>query len=112
MTSKVKFELSIGAEPVQVVECDVEYIEALAKHEFPGGIYGYSVSYPNYTSYVNKELPGRSKASTILHELLHNISSVYGLNLSEQNIRCLEQGIVQILGNREFSSYISKNLAQ
>jgi hypothetical protein len=37
--------------------------------------------------------------STLLHECMHAVSCVYGLNLSEIKVRCLEVGLFQMLGS-------------
>ena len=106
MKSKTLFEVEIGAEPVKVIEADGEYMEGLVVGDNEMGFYGYSVSFPEYTSYVNSDLQDRAKASTILHELLHNVSEIYGLGLNEAKVRVLEQSLVQILRNKKLSNYL------
>lgn len=107
---KPTFTLQIGAEPVEVIATTGEQIEEIAGVDFDGDIYGYSVSFPCYRSFFNEELTLRTQASTSLHEILHNISAIYGLNLSEAKVRALEQGLCQAFGNKEYAKFLFSNL--
>ena len=46
---------------------------------------------------VNQDLPKDLKALTILHEVLECITEVYGLGLSESDIRTLEMSLAKIV---------------
>lgn len=46
---------------------------------------------------VNQELPKDLKALTILHEVLECITEIFGLGLSESDIRTLEMSLAKII---------------
>lgn len=46
---------------------------------------------------INNRLSGPALDSVVLHELLHAVSDIYGLGLSEKTIRVIEQGIGQAM---------------
>ena len=46
---------------------------------------------------VNQDLPKDLKALTILHEVLECITEIYGLGLSESDIRTLEMSLAKIV---------------
>lgn len=109
---EVKFTVNIGAEPVQVIWAEAEHMEEISGLEFDGAIYGFSSSFPQYATYVNCKMPPRTQASTSLHELLHNVSAIFELKLSEKEVRCLEQALCQILSNKDYAQFLTKNLAK
>lgn len=50
-------------------------------------------------------------ALVVLHEILHGLSDVYGLGLSERDVLCLEQGIAGFVqGNPEVSLGLLREL--
>ena len=108
----VRYVLTIGAEPVHVVWADAEYLEATSGEDWDGCVYGFSSSFPQYVSYVNQDLPPRTQASTSLHELLHNISAIFDIGLSEQKVRILEQALCQVLSHKDYAKYLISNLAK
>lgn len=42
---------------------------------------------------LNKNLSSETYSLTLLHEVLHVISDIYGLDLKESTVRVLEQGL-------------------
>jgi len=42
---------------------------------------------------LNQSLKGAARALTLLHEVLHAISDMYGLDLEESQVRVLEQAL-------------------
>ena len=80
------------------------YMENLDEAE----LFGYFDHHPTAKIAVDRGLPGRHKAGTILHEVLEAISAVYGLDLTEAQIRCLEASLAQIAleGDEEVRSWL------
>ncbi len=81
----------VGSVRIGYVDVPI-YMENLDEAE----LFGYFDYHPQAKIGVDRELPGRHKAGTILHEVLEAISSIYGLDLSEAQIRCLEATLAQI----------------
>ena len=74
-------------------------------------VFGYYDDCPTPRVVVTKAgAVGRNFPLTVLHELLHAVSDVYGLGLSEAKVRGLEQGLgSMILSNpKGFRSLIDK----
>ena len=59
-------------------------------------LFGYFDYHPKAKIVVDAGLPGRYRAATMLHEVLEAVSAVYGLDLSEAQVRCLETALAQI----------------
>ena len=81
----------VGSVRIGYVDVPI-YMENLDEEE----LFGYFDYHPQTKIGVDAGLPGRCKAATILHEVLEAISSIYGLDLSEAQIRCLEASLAQI----------------
>jgi hypothetical protein len=50
---------------------------------------------------ICRDMPEDVQKSTILHEVLHQISEKNGLNLSEAQILCLERGLFSIINFKQ-----------
>jgi len=46
---------------------------------------------------VRARLNSLDKATTLLHEIIHAISDTWGGNLSEEQTRCIEQGLASLI---------------
>ena len=76
----------IGYVDVPIIEADLNEEELFGCFEF----------HPEPKIYIDSTLPPRYKAATALHEILEAISSIYGLDLSESQIRTLEASLAGI----------------
>lgn len=91
--------IRIGTQRVDVVFCPME-----------DGDFGEFIFFPTPTIRINNSVPIEIQRLSLLHEMLHAVSEVYGLNLSEAQVRCLEQGLGQTMCEPDVWSFISGNL--
>ena len=78
---------------VHIGYVDVAIIEADLNEE---GLFGSFEFHPQPEIHIDSSLPPRYKAATALHEVLEAISAIYGLDLSEAQIRTLEATLAGI----------------
>jgi hypothetical protein len=64
--------------------------------EMPEGDFGQFFFYPYPEIQVSKKLNQEVLTSTILHETIEMISSIYGLNLEESQVRTLEVSLMAV----------------
>jgi hypothetical protein len=64
-------------------------------------VYGESVTFPNYKVSVSNKLKGVILLSTILHELIHTMSSVHSLGLNEKQVCAMENALYQFIRDNE-----------
>jgi hypothetical protein len=53
----------------------------------------------NAVIYIKPYLTAQIKRSTVVHECLHAISNMYGLELSENQVRVLESAVISLVDN-------------
>lgn len=88
--------LSVGSEKVRVLK----HRKAIPHED--GELWGYyhhTASGPEIRVHQTGTLWGQTEAQTTLHELIHAISETFGLELSEQTTRTLEQCLLQALAS-------------
>jgi hypothetical protein len=51
------------------------------------------------TVFIKPGLTPQIKRSTVVHECIHAISSMYGLELSESQVRVLESALIHLVDN-------------
>ena len=71
-------------------------VRVVSRHEKIKGNFGF-FDYPTETIFILKDASERQQWSTLLHELIHLVGEVNGLNLSENSVLTLEVGLYQIL---------------
>ena len=71
-------------------------VRVVNRHEKIKGNFGF-FDYPTETIFILKDASNRQQKSTLLHELIHLVGEVNGLNLSESTVLVLEVGLYQIL---------------
>ena len=71
-------------------------VRVVNRHEKIKGNFGF-FDYPTETVFILKDASDRQQRSTLLHELIHLVGEVNGLNLSENSVLILEAGLFQIL---------------
>lgn len=72
---------------------EVKYIEGLADDG--------STDFTNNIILIRDELSEENKQTTLLHEIIECINSIYDLNLNHQTIQTLEAGLFQIYKDNE-----------
>ena len=70
------------------------------------GEFGDFEAFPKPVIRVNIGVPTESQRMTLLHELLHAISELYGLGLRESQVRTIEQGLGQVMAEPHIWKYI------
>ena len=70
------------------------------------GEFGEFKAFPSPRVMVNASLPIEVQRLTLLHELLHAVSDLYGLNLTETQVRCIEQGLGQVMSEPDVWEWI------
>ncbi len=91
-------KLQIGPLEVPVVYGDLTKEETWGEFQ--------CLPHPQIT--VNKDLPNDIKALTILHEVLECITEIFGLRLTEGDIRTLEMSLATIIKKnpQEFGKWV------
>ena len=70
------------------------------------GEFGSFDAFPTPVVRVNVALPTEVQRLTLLHELLHAISDMYGLDLRESQVRAIEQGLGQVMSEPDVWQFI------
>ena len=70
------------------------------------GEFGVFHAFPSPKISVNASLPIEVQRLTLLHELIHAISDMYGLGLSEGQVRVMEQGLGQVMSEPDVWEWI------
>lgn len=70
------------------------------------GEFGVFHAFPSPRISVNSSLPVEVQRLTLLHELIHAISDMYGLGLSEAQVRAMEQGLGQVMSEPDVWEWI------
>lgn len=70
------------------------------------GEFGVFNAFPSPRISVNASLPIEVQRLTLLHEVLHAISDMYGLGLSESQVRAIEQGLGQVMSEPDVWEWI------
>jgi hypothetical protein len=70
------------------------------------GEFGEFHAFPSPRVIVNSSVPIEVQRLTLLHELLHAISELYGLGLTESQVRCMEQGLGQVMSEPDVWEFI------
>lgn len=60
-------------------------------------VFGTYEAFPTPLIRIRRGLPPVQRRLTVLHEVLHAIDDIYGLDLGERRIRVLEQGLGTLL---------------
>lgn len=82
-------ELPVGAELVKIQR-------VMAGEPFDDyGVYFVDEQTLERRILINNRLTGAALDKVVLHEMLHAISDIYGLGLTERTVRAIEQGIGQ-----------------
>ena len=76
----------------------------------PDGDFGDFNVFPTPVVRVNASLPFEVQRITLLHELLHAISDLYGLDLRESQVRAIEQGLGQVMSEPDIWQFIGGQL--
>ncbi len=76
----------------------------------PDGDFGDFNVFPTPVVRVNANLPFEVQRITLLHELLHAISDLYGLDLRESQVRAIEQGLGQVMSEPDIWQFIGGQL--
>lgn len=63
--------------------------------------FGTYESFPTPVITIRMGLPPAQQRLTVLHEVLHAIDDIYGLDLGERRVRVLEQALGSALGHLE-----------
>jgi len=77
--------------------------------EFVGmdnGEFGTFNAWPSPVIRVATGIPVEAQRLTLLHEILHAISELYGLDLRESQVRALEQGLGQVMTEPDVWEFI------
>ena len=90
-------KLHIGPLQVPVIEKDMTKEETWGEFQ----------CLPHPQIAINKDLPRNIQALTILHEVLECITEIYGLKLSEGDIRTLEMSLADVVKKnaKEFQTW-------
>jgi len=72
-------------------------VQVCAVERLGEDVFGLSSVHPSPTVSIDQSLDEKSKAMTLIHELLHVVSESYSLELSESQVCTLEQAITMIL---------------
>jgi Zn-dependent peptidase ImmA (M78 family) len=70
------------------------------------GEFGDFDAFPEPVIRVNLGVPIEAQRMTLLHELLHAISDLYGLDLRESQVRTIEQGLGQVMTEPHIWKYL------
>lgn len=70
------------------------------------GEFGSFNAFPIPVVRINAALPTEVQRLTLLHELLHAISDLYGLELRESQVRAIEQGLGQVMSEPDVWQFI------
>lgn len=62
-------------------------------------VFGTYESFPTPVITIRMGLPPAQRRLTVLHEVLHAIDDIYGLDLGERRVRVLEQALGTVLGH-------------
>ena len=74
------------------------------------GEFGRFNAWPSPVITVSTGIPVEAQRLTLLHEVLHAISELYGLDLREQQVRALEQGLGQVMSEPDVWEFIGGRL--
>ena len=74
------------------------------------GDFGRFEAWPSPTITVSTGIPIEAQRLTLLHEVLHAISELYGLGLRESQVRALEQGLGQVMTEPDVWEFIGGRL--
>ena len=88
-TERLLTTLRVGATDIPVLEA--------SPHVLGEGVLGLYGGYPSPVIRLLEGLEPEVRRLTLLHELLHAIEDVYGLNLGERRIRVLEQALGSVM---------------
>ena len=62
---------------------------------------------------IRSGLQGQQAADTLLHETIHAVDMILGLDMSEQQVRLLATGLIQVFqANPEFYGWIAERLEE
>lgn len=89
--------MEVGATKIEVLE--------VSPHDMGRGVLGLYEGYPRPRILLAEGLDGDIRALTLLHEVLHAIDDIFGLELGEQKIRILEQSLGGLVGGTLFSGH-------
>jgi len=93
--------LSLKTKPIVVVPIGVESV-SIEQVEDGEAFEDYGVYFVDDRTLarrilVNAKLGGQARDGVVVHELLHAVSDIYGLGLTEKTVRVVEQGLGQAL---------------
>ena len=72
----------------------------------PEGEFGDFNVFPTPVIRINAALPLEVQRLTMLHELIHAISDLYGLDLRESQVRAIEQGLGQVMSEPDIWQFL------
>lgn len=91
---RIPSRVKIGAQRYRVVECDsISWRDDELLGLTRCGVGEISIARTHY----GRDVPEDSKSDTFLHEVIHSVSGVYGLGLSERQVSGLAGGLLQVI---------------